>query len=201
MNRLKSQILNTKCELTEKIFLFSLGLSVLLLYFKLFQSLNYSVLNISYFLTISLIFSCLIYLAYVDIKKMEVHNAISMALLLFLSLINIFLFFSKSELQFSSSWIYVAYDNLLGALILGSLSQLIVLISKEKALGQGDVRMLLITGLLIGKNNLIVWGYLTVFSALAYGLTIAIKKKKFKNVKIPLLPFIVFSILITLLLA
>lgn len=132
---------------------------------------------------------------------MEVHNAISMALLLFLSLINIFLFFSKSELQFSSSWIYVAYDNLLGALILGSLSQLIVLISKEKALGQGDVRMLLITGLLIGKNNLIVWGYLTVFSALAYGLTIAIKKKKFKNVKIPLLPFIVFSILITLLLA
>jgi len=198
---LKSQILNTKCELTEKIFLFSLGLSVLLLYFKLFQSLNYSVLNISYFLTISLIFSCLIYLAYVDIKKMEVHNAISMALLLFLSLINIFLFFSKSELQFSSSWIYVAYDNLLGALILGSLSQLIVLISKEKALGQGDVRMLLITGLLIGKNNLIVWGYLTVFSALAYGLTIAIKKKKFKNVKIPLLPFIVFSILITLLLA
>lgn len=201
MNRLKSQILNTKCELTEKIFLFSLGLSVLLLYFKLFQSLNYSVLNISYFLTISLIFSCLIYLAYVDIKKMEVHNAISMALLLFLSIINIFLFFSKSELPLSSSWIYVAYDNLLGALILGSLSQLIVLISKEKALGQGDVRMLLITGLLIGKNNLIVWGYLTVFSALAYGLTIAIKKKKFKNVKIPLLPFIVFSILITLLLA
>lgn len=201
MNRLKSQILNTKCELTEKIFLFSLGLSVLLLYFKLFQSLNYSVLNISYFLTISLIFSCLIYLAYVDFKKMEVHNAISMALLLFLSIINIFLFFSKSELPLSSSWIYVAYDNLLGALILGSLSQLIVLISKEKALGQGDVRMLLITGLLTGKNNIIVWGYLTVFSALAYGLTIAIKKKKFKNVKIPLLPFIVFSILITLIVA
>lgn len=95
----------------------------------------------------------------------------------------------------------MAYDNLLGALILGSLSQLIVLISKEKALGQGDVRMLLITGLLIGKNNLIVWGYLTVFSALAYGLTIAIKKKKFKNVKIPLLPFIVFSIIITLIVA
>lgn len=132
---------------------------------------------------------------------MEVHNAISMALLLFLSIINIFLFFSKSELPLSSSWIYVAYDNLLGALILGSLSQLIVLISKEKALGQGDVRMLLITGLLTGKNNIIVWGYLTVFSALAYGLAIAIKKKKFKNVKIPLLPFIVFSILITLLLA
>lgn len=148
-----------------------------------------------------LIFSSLIFLAYIDFKKMEVHNLVSLILLLCLSILNIVLFFTKNDIQITNSWGYSAYDNLYAALILGSFSQLIVLLSKEKALGQGDVRMLLITGLLIGKNNLIVWGYLTVFSALAYGLTIAIKKKKFKNVKIPLLPFIVFSILITLIVA
>jgi predicted membrane protein len=51
----------------------------------------------------------------------------------------------------------------------------------------------------VGKTNLMIWGYLTVFSALAYGVVIGLRKKKFKNVKIPLLPFIVLSIIIVLL--
>lgn len=198
---MRSQILSKKCNLTEKIFISLLGISIVFLYIKLLFNSNYSILNIGVFLIGILIFSSLIYLAYLDLKKMEVHNLISMILLLSLSILNIILFITKNDIRIIGSWSYIAYDNIYAALILGSFSQLIVLLSKEKALGQGDVRMLLITGLLIGKTNLIIWGYITVFSALAYGLTIAIKKKKFKNVKIPLLPFIVFSILVTLLLA
>lgn len=89
---------------------------------------------------------------------------------------------------------------MIGAIVLGSIFQLIVLISKEKALGQGDVRIALITGLLIGMSNLLEWGYITIFSALIYGLILAFKKKKFKNLKIPLLPFMVLGILSVLLL-
>lgn len=198
---MKSQILSTKCNTTETIFISILGISIALLYLKLLFNSNFSILNIGVFLIVILIFSSLIYLAYLDFTKMEVHNLLSLLLIIFLSILNIILFFTKINLNITNSWSYIAYDNIIAALLLGSISQLIVLFSKEKALGQGDVRMLLIAGLLIGKTNLMIWGYITVFSALAYGLTIAIKKKKFKNIKIPLLPFIVLSIIITLLLA
>ncbi len=196
---MKSQILKTKCNTTEKIFISFLGISILSLYVKVLLYSNFSILNIGVFLIGTIIFSSLVFLAYIDLKIMEVHNLTSLILLFFLSVLNIVLFLTKRDITLANGWQYIAYDNIFAALILGSISQLIVLISKEKALGQGDVRMLLIAGLLVGKTNLMIWGYLTVFSALAYGVVIGIRKKKFKNVKIPLLPFIVLSIIITLL--
>ncbi len=196
---MKSQILKTKCNTTEKIFISFLGISILSLYVKVLLYSNFSILNIGVFLIGTIIFSSLVFLAYIDLKIMEVHNLTSLILLFFLSVLNIVLFLIKRDITLANGWQYIAYDNIFAALILGSISQLIVLISKEKALGQGDVRMLLIAGLLVGKTNLMIWGYLTVFSALAYGVVIGIRKKKFKNVKIPLLPFIVLSIIITLL--
>lgn len=196
---MKSQILKIKCNTTEKIFISFLGISILSLYVKVLLYSNFSIFNIGVFLIGTIIFSSLVFLAYIDLKKMEVHNLTSLILLFFLSVLNIVLFLIKRDITLANGWQYIAYDNIFAALILGSISQLIVLISKEKALGQGDVRMLLIAGLLVGKTNLMIWGYLTVFSALAYGVVIGIRKKKFKNVKIPLLPFIVLSIIITLL--
>lgn len=196
---MKSQILKTKCNTTEKIFISFLGISILSLYVKVLLYSNFSILNIGVFLIGTIIFSSLVFLAYIDLKIMEVHNLTSLILLFFLSVLNIVLFLTKRDITLANGWQYIAYDNIFAALILGSISQLIVLISKEKALGQGDVRMLLIAGLLVGKTNLMIWGYLTVFSALAYGVVIGLRKKKFKNVKIPLLPFIVLSIIITLL--
>lgn len=196
---MKSQILKTKCNTTEKIFISFLGISILSLYVKVLLYSNFSILNIGVFLIGTIIFSSLVFLAYIDLKIMEVHNLTSLILFFFLSVLNIVLFLIKRDITLTNGWQYIAYNNIFAALILGSLSQLIVLISKEKALGQGDVRMLLIAGLLVGKTNLMIWGYLTVFSALAYGVVIGLRKKKFKNVKIPLLPFIVLSIIITLL--
>ena len=196
---MKSQILKTKCNTTEKIFISFLGISILSLYVKVLLYSNFSILNIGVFLIGTIIFSSLVFLAYIDLKIMEVHNLTSLILLFFLSVLNIVLFLTKRDITLANGWQYIAYDNIFAALILGSISQLIVLISKEKALGQGDVRMLLIAGLLVGKTNLMIWGYLTVFSALAYGVVIGLRKKKFKNVKIPLLPFIVLSIIIVLL--
>ena len=196
---MKSQILKTKCNTTEKIFISFLGISILSLYVKVLLYSNFSIFNIGVFLIGTIIFSSLVFLAYIDLKKMEVHNLTSLILFFFLSVLNIVLFLIKRDITLANGWQYIAYDNIFAALILGSISQLIVLISKEKALGQGDVRMLLIAGLLVGKTNLMIWGYLTVFSALAYGVVIGLRKKKFKNVKIPLLPFIVLSIIITLL--
>ena len=130
---------------------------------------------------------------------MQVHNPISFSLMIFLILLNILLYILNKEIQISNNWTYIPYNNILGILILGSIFQSVVLISKEKALGQGDVRIALIVGSLVGSTYLIYWSYITVFSALIYGLYISYKKKKFKDLKIPFVPFMVLGTILLIL--
>lgn len=135
---------------------------------------------------------------------MEVHRTVSLVLMLVLLTISILLFFLKgshTEILLFNNWVLSPYQNIMSTLILGSLFQLIVLISKEKALGQGDVRIALIVGLLIGMNNLVLWSYITVFSALIYGFVLGYRKGKFKGLKIPFVPFMVLGIITTILLS
>jgi len=198
---LKFQILKTKCGCTEKIFISILGLVLCVLTYKIF-SIEMSFLNILIYLLLVILFLTLAFLAYYDIKKMEVHNTLSFILMAILLIVNIVLFFvfkNNLDIKIIRDWIYNPYENMIGALILGSIFQLIVLLSKEKALGQGDVRIAIIAGLLIGYTHLIYWGYITVFSALIYGLIVGIKRKKIKEVKIPFVPFMMLGVIVLLL--
>jgi prepilin signal peptidase PulO-like enzyme (type II secretory pathway) len=142
--------------------------------------------------TLSIIFGVLEYIAYKDFKTMEVDNLTSLILMLSLIVITVILFFIPDY----KDW---AFQKLLGAIILGSVFQLIVLLTKEKGLGQGDVRLAIISGILVGMDNLILWLYVTIFSALIYGLFLAKKKKKFKGLKIPFVPFMVLGMVVILL--
>ena len=200
---MKSQILKTKCNTTERVFVILLTISLGILTFK---TLYYSPLNIYtvlIYLILITLFLTLTFLAYYDFKKMEVHTTVSFILMLILLLINVTLFFlfkDNLNINILHNWNYNPYNNILSTLTLGSIFQLVVLISKEKALGQGDVRIAIITGLLIGFNNLIYWLYITIFTALIYGFILAYKKKKFKNLKIPFVPFMVLGIIVLILL-
>ncbi|HCC67927.1 TPA: hypothetical protein DEP90_01780 [Patescibacteria group bacterium] len=145
----------------------------------------------------------LFYLAYFDLKEMSVHNIISLILMLFLFLLNLSIYFTKGSeysILIGNNFVFSPYQNFLSTIILGSISQLIVLVTKEKALGLGDVRIAIICGLLIGYQNLFLWTNITVFSALFYGLILVIKKKRFKGIKIPFVPFMVLGVIIILLL-
>ncbi len=148
--------------------------------------------KIIYLTTLSIIFGVLGYIAYKDFKTMEIDNLTSLVLMLFLIVITVILFFIPDY----KDW---AFQKLLGAIILGSVFQLIVLLTKEKGLGQGDVRLAIISGILVGMDNLILWLYVTIFSALIYGLFLAKKKKKFKGLKIPFVPFMVLGMVVILL--
>lgn len=179
-----------------------LGLTLCVLTYKIF-SIEMSFLNILIYLLLVILFLTLAFLAYYDIKKMEVHNTVSFILMAILLIVNIVLFFvfkNNLDIKIIRDWIYNPYENMIGALILGSIFQLIVLLSKEKALGQGDVRIAIISGLLIGHTNLIYWGYITIFGALIYGLIAAYKKKKFKGLRIPFVPFMVLGTITLILL-
>ncbi len=199
---LKSQIFNTKCTNVERVFVLFLGVSLSILTLKFIYLSPITSLDIFSYLFLIALFCSLVFLAYFDFKKMEVHRTASLVLMLVLLTINILLFFAKgshTEILIFNNWVFSPYQNIMSTLILGCLFQLIVLISKEKALGQGDVRIAIITGLLIGLNNLIYWEYITVFSALIYGLIFAYKKKKFKGLKIPFVPFMVLGIIVLIL--
>jgi len=200
---LRSQIFKTKCNTTEKVFIFLLTLSLLFLAYKVFCE-QITIQNVFIFLLLTGLFLVLTFLAYFDFKKMEVHNTTSLYLLISLAILNILLYLifkDSTGIRVIGEWVYNPYNNMIGAIVLGSIFQLIVLISKEKALGQGDVRIALITGLLIGMSNLLEWGYITIFSALIYGLILAYKKKRFKGLKIPFVPFMVLGSMVVILLS
>ncbi len=159
--------------------------------------LDFSLFTIPFFIVIFV----LLYLAYYDFFKMEVHNVLSLSLLLTLCFLNLCFFFiegSGYEITLGR-YIFSPLNNLQGGIFLGAIFQLIVLISKEKALGQGDVRIAIIVGLILGSSNLVLWLYITIFTALAYSLLLWIRKKKFWGLKIPFVPFMILGVLLTLL--
>lgn len=186
-------------NLTEKFFVILLSLTLTILLIKIFWTPHFTTHSLFTLLSLSILFSLLLFLAYYDFKYMQVHNPISFSLMIFLILLNILLYILNKEIQISNNWTYIPYNNILGILILGSIFQSVVLISKEKALGQGDVRIALIVGSLVGSTYLIYWSYITVFSALIYGLYISYKKKKFKDLKIPFVPFMVLGTILLIL--
>ena len=198
------QIFKTKCSTRERIFVIFLTVSLSILTFKTFYYSTLDIKTVLIYILLVLLICTLVFLAYYDFKKMEVHDSISMILLLVLVITNVILFFvfkDTEEIQLLNNWYYNPYNNMLGAILLGSIFQLLVLLTKEKALGQGDVRIAIITGLLIGINSLIPCAYITVFSALIYGVILSRKKKKFKGLKIPFLPFMVLGIILLILIS
>jgi leader peptidase (prepilin peptidase)/N-methyltransferase len=173
-------------------------LFISIVFYKGFPSFDFSLFFVLEVIFLILISGGLFYLSYYDFIKMEVHNIVSMSLMMLLLVINLVLYKIyglDSSIVLFGGYIFNPLSNFLGAIILGGIFQLIVLISKEKALGQGDVRIAITVGLLIGQDNLIAWLYVTIFSALFYGLIIAREKKKIRGLHIPFVPFMILGVL------
>jgi prepilin signal peptidase PulO-like enzyme (type II secretory pathway) len=142
-----------------------------------------------YFVFVLITFVSLVYLSWQDIKEQQISRNITLFTTFFALLSNsIALMFFNYE---------PAYQALLGGGILGAVFLLYLLLTKEKALGMGDVFLFMIMGLLVGLQNIILSFSIMVFSALLYSVI------KYKNVnlkqKIPLVPFITLGIFSTIL--
>lgn len=201
---LKFQIFKEKLKIEEIISITVFILVQLFASFKVLLNSTCSFKTVFILLILLLIFTLLLFLALKDFKTMEVDQKVSLYLIITLLLLNVSLFLVKGStwgLEVTRNYFYLPYENLIGAIILGLIFQLIVVITKEKGLGQGDVRIAIICGLLIGSSNLILWLYITIFTALIYGLILAYKKKRFKGLKIPFVPFMVLGIIVVLLLS
>lgn len=199
---MKSEIFKKKLEKGDYAFLAIATISFLPLLFKIYPQYGCNINTNLLVLLLLVIFPPLAFLAYKDFKTFEVDNYTSLILLILFSLLNILLFLLKVDsfaISLTSNWQYLPYQNLLGGIVLGLLFQLLVIVTKERGLGQGDVRIAILCGLLLGFNNLLLWTYITVFTAVAYGLFLSTKRKKFKGTKVPFVPFMVLGIIGTVL--
>ena len=141
-----------------------------------------------YYALIIICFFSLLYLSWQDIKSQEISRNITLGIVFLALLFNLvaLLFYENEQ----------AYQSLLGGLFLGSGFLLCMIITKEKALGMGDVYLFLLMGLLVGLGNIILSLAITIFSALVYSV-FKFKKLNLKQ-KIPFVPFITLGIFSTI---
>ena len=196
---MKFQIFKQKFKSEEYIFFGVAIFTLSVIAFRIYSQYGCNIKTNILFLVLIVIFLPLIFLAYKDFKTFEVDHYTSLILLTIFALLNIILFLVKGntfEIPLTEKLAYLPYQNLLGGVTLGAIFQLLVLLTKEKGLGQGDVRIAIISGLLVGFDGLIPWLYITIFSSLLYGIIIAIKRRKFRGLKIPFVPFMVFGVVL-----
>jgi len=164
------------------------------------ENFNFSQLVILFI--VLAVFTNLIFLAIYDLRHFEVQGLMSLSLLIFLIALNAGLLLFCNNLSTTLLWENNFYDplsNVFAGIIGGCLTGLIYLLTKKKGIGEGDIRMAVIMGLLLGITKLIVAFYITIFSASIIGIIYAIRIKEFKGVKIPFLPFIILGIVVAFL--
>jgi prepilin signal peptidase PulO-like enzyme (type II secretory pathway) len=161
---------------------FSTGLLFALIFLKFGNTLN------SYFL---IFISCLLIILFVyDLKTQMIPDiiayiAIGLALVYSLTL---------SLLYSLTPW----WSPFLAAIVAGGFFAILVLVSKEKWMGQGDIKLGALMGLLLGYPNVFVGLFLAfVLGALVSLVLIALKKKTLKS-QIPFGPFLITAIFVTI---
>jgi len=90
------------------------------------------------------------------------------------------------------------YSAIIAGLIAGGFFLAIILISKGKWMGMGDVKIGILMGLILGLPQIFIALFLAfLFGAMVSIVLLALKKKKLKS-EIPFGPFLVFATMISL---
>lgn len=80
-------------------------------------------------------------------------------------------------------------DNLILGVIFAAFIYLIIVLTKQRGMGEGDVYIALLMGLMLGWPETVTAFYVMVISATLAGLVMTAVTKKFKGLKVPLVPF------------
>lgn len=177
---------------------------VLLIIFKLkyLGNTEISITNGISFVIISLICCVLIYLSLHDSISLEIPFKETLALTIFLITLNIAIALTSipSFILFDVIPI-IGLNNLIGGFICATLVWIIIIATKNssQAIGEGEIYLGAIMGLSLGIDKLIVGLYLTIFSATIYAFIYCLRIAKFKDVKIPMVPFISIGIICSIL--
>lgn len=187
----------------SKNFLFSLIISIIV-FIPLFIRINSNNLNslwLNFFFSVVyfLFFLILIYLAIEDIHTLSIRAIIAYFGLIFSLTINLLtLIFFAQNIEIYSNSFFIPINNIIAGGLLGFIIWLIVKITKEQGMGEGDIYVYAMSGLFLGTERLIPAFYITILSALIVGIVVSIIRKKFKGLLIPFIPFIAFGTVISI---
>jgi prepilin signal peptidase PulO-like enzyme (type II secretory pathway) len=84
-------------------------------------------------------------------------------------------------------------ENLAGGVLGGFIIFVIVFLTKEKGMGGGDILVLALIGFVLGYEKVIISFLLSIYLALFASIPLIIKKKSYKDIQIPFVPFLVFG--------
>lgn len=89
----------------------------------------------------------------------------------------------------------VFYDNLFAAFLAGGFFFSIVLITKGKGMGGGDIKLGFLMGLILGVQNVILAVFIAFLSGALFGIVMMVLGKKGMKSMLPFGPFLIFGLL------
>lgn len=107
----------------------------------------------------------------------------------------VFIFIQYGMIETSSS---VILNSLYGGIILGGFLGLLVLVSREKWMGRGDITLGVLLGVIVGFPNVILTGLLAFVLGSIWGIILIASRKKSIKDKVPFAPFLIMAAWLTL---
>ncbi len=148
--------------------------------------LNYLV----YFVVLCVFF----YLAVYDLYTFSIPARETLYLTLGVVAFNLFIGLAKFLFpEFAPDTAFGTADNLLAGLIGGLVILFLILITRQKGMGQGDVYIAVIMGVMLGGLRGIASFYVTILLATAVGLILMLINGKLKGLIVPLVPFMLLG--------
>ncbi len=141
------------------------------------------------------VFSCFIVIFVSDFKYQLISDWILWALFGLVFIYKIIVFLYEHSINISEIFKQVQYD-IVSALIVALPIFLIYFISKEKAMGLGDVYLSAIIGFLLGWQNGFLALYIAFLTGAIYGIVLIIFRLKKLKSKIAFGPFIIIGAVI-----
>ncbi|MFH1129219.1 MAG: prepilin peptidase [Patescibacteria group bacterium] len=164
---------------------------VLFLLAIIYQSPFYGIGSIVFF-TFLLIAICFLIILFVyDLKYYLVPNIIIFPIIILTFIFDIYLWLSTGLFSVFSSSVFAA-------IIAGGFFLVLVLISKERWMGTGDVFIGILMGLILGFPQVLVALFLAFWIGAIFSIILMVAKKKNLKSKIPFGPFLVLATIIFL---
>lgn len=165
--------------------------------YKIINSDELSSLRIVLLIITVLIISFFLFLSFFDLHSFSIPANSTIAFIVFLLLINFLVLALYKSISIIPGNSFSPVMNLLAAVIAGGFIGVIVLITKEKGMGKGDILVAVAMGLTLGIKTVVAF-YIAIFSATLIGLVYALFTGKLKGVKLPFVPFLTLGALISL---
>jgi leader peptidase (prepilin peptidase)/N-methyltransferase len=138
----------------------------------------------------------LIYVAVEDIRSMEIPSLPIYSMLVILVLINVVLLvLGQNNIVLFKHFKINPLNNIFAGIVGACISGLIYMISNRKGLGDGDIYLFSIMGLMLGLERIVFGFYLTLVSSLIFASIQVLKHRRISDLRIPFVPFIVFGTL------